>query len=64
MGKRIKNNTAATTKNDSSELLGWFWALCLVGGVGYLAYKKEKMKGTYVLVIGDSRCQEKVENLN
>ena len=44
MWKCIKNNanTVATTKNDSSELLGGFFVLCLLGGVGYLAYKKWK----------------------
>ncbi len=35
-------NTAAVSKNDSSELLGGFFVLCLLGGVGYLAYKKGK----------------------
>ena len=35
-------NTVAVSKNDSSELLGGFLVLCLLGGVGYLAYKNEK----------------------
>lgn len=39
-----ENNTniVAVSKNDSSELLGGFFVLCLLGGVGYLAYKKGK----------------------
>lgn len=35
-------NTVAVSKNASSELLGGFFVLCLLGGVGYLAYKKGK----------------------